>query len=161
MHTFNKWLTETVHIMCTLVHNAKWISAYGRIYMRMQVDVCSKQPKKGIHPTHEVENKKIAAEMVDCTSSTCSPSSSTQAEIQTAVQGLRRLLMFDLTGCNVETYCDNAALELRTARILHQFSSRRQVIKMSELGLSKAFASTRFITGGVLSTTLRTMLTVH
>lgn len=82
----------------------------------------------------------IAAEMVDCTSSTCSPSSSTQAEIQTAVQGLRRLLMFDLTGCNVETYCDNAALELRTARILHQFSSRRQVIKMSELGLSKAFA---------------------
>lgn len=27
--------------------------------MRMQVDVCSKQPKKGIHPTHEVENKKF------------------------------------------------------------------------------------------------------
>lgn len=85
----------------------------------------------------------ISAEMVDCTNAGCTPSCSTQAEIQTAVQGMRRLLTLDLRDKKVETYCDNAALLQRTLSIADQYLTRRKVIKMSHLGVSKAFSDAK------------------
>ena len=82
----------------------------------------------------------LAASAINCTMSGCDSSNSTQAETLTAVMGIRTLLAMDLRGKTVTTFCDNSAMDLRTAKIQSAFTSKRQVTKMNNLALSSSYA---------------------
>ena len=82
----------------------------------------------------------LVATAIDATTSGCDISNSTQAETLTALFGLLTLLHLDLKDKVVRTYCDNSAMDLRTAKIQNEFASIRQAIKMTQFALSSSYS---------------------